>query len=155
MRTLMGLVLVGGLVLGLAGDSKAQFGLSIGTPAGYSYGYPNFSSYGYSGLGYGGGLGYSGLGYGGYNGLGYGGYNGLGYGGVVSNNYYSSGLLGGPGGFSYSSGYRGLTTPAAPLTGYGYGYGVRPYYGGYGYRGYGYGNRNGFRPLRGVGRMFR
>ena len=49
MRTLMGLVVVGGLVLGLAGESKAQLAISIGSPYGYSYGYPNFSSYGYTG----------------------------------------------------------------------------------------------------------
>ena len=135
MRSLMGLVVAGGLFFGMTGESKAQFGLSIGnpyygsglnigTPLGYSYGYPNYSSYGLGGPGY------------------------SGY-----NNYYNSGFVAGPGTFAYSSGYRGYAPPVAPLTTYGYG--VRPYYGGYGYRGYGYGYRNGFRPFRGGGRVFR
>ncbi len=136
MRTLTGLVMVGGLLLGMTGESKAQFSLSIGNP--------------YYGTGYGlGGYGYSGLGYGGLGGY---------------NNVYNTGVYSGLGGFSYSSGYAGLAAPVAPLNTFGYGYGVRPYYGGYGYRpyyggygyrGYGYGVRRGFAPFRGIGRMFR
>ncbi len=61
MRTITGLLLAGGLVLGLAGESKAQVGISIGNPYngginigtggyanpyyGYGYGYPSTTTY--------------------------------------------------------------------------------------------------------------
>ena len=127
MRHLMGLVLAGGLLLGTASNSDAQFGLSIGNPYAGQGLYAGVPSYGY--------------GYPGYTGYGFGSY------GSVYNNSYGSGYLAGPGTFAYSSGYRGYAAPVNPY-GYGYGYRGRPYYGGYG-GGYG------FRPLRGVGRMFR
>jgi hypothetical protein len=124
MRYLMGLVFAGGLILGMGRESKAQFGVPIGSP------------YGMQGLGVSApAFGYS---------SGYSGYSGL---GLTS---YNSGYLGSPRTFGYSSGYVGY---AAPYTTYVSGY--RPNYGAYGYSGYGYGARGGFRPFRGVGRMFR
>jgi len=140
MRILMGLVLAGGILLGTAGESKAQFSLSIGNPytgQGLSIGTPGYG-YGYGGLGYS-GLGYPGVGYSSFASPGY---------GSVYNSYSTTGYLAGPGTFqSYSSGYRGIA-PAYNS----FGYVGRPYgYGTYGYRSY----NNGFRPGRGFGRMFR
>ncbi len=71
MARLFGLVLAGGLVLGAASESKAQFALSIGNPyyggygvGGYGYGYPGFAySSGYMGMAPM-GMGYGGYGYG-------------------------------------------------------------------------------------------
>jgi len=124
MRHLTGLVLAGGLLLGTASASNAQFSLSIGNP--------------YTGQGVFVGTPGLGSGYPGYAGYGYPGY------GSVYNNFSTSGYLAGPGTFSYSSGYRGYVAPVAPLApaasyGYGYGYRPRPFYGygAYGYRGYG------------------
>jgi hypothetical protein len=71
------------------------------------------------------------------------GYTGYGFG--APGFYYNSGYRAGPGTFGYSSGYRGYVAPINP-----YRYG--PSYGAYGY---GYGARAGFRPFRGVGRVFR
>jgi hypothetical protein len=60
MARIFGLVLAGGMVLGAASESKAQFGLSVGNPyyggygmgmGGYGYGYPGFAySSGYAGV---------------------------------------------------------------------------------------------------------
>jgi len=145
MRALMGLVLAGGLVLGTAAESKAQFSISIGNPyygqglaigapgyaSGYNSGYSSFVQPGFSGYN----TGYSSFLQPGYSS----GYN------AFSNSAY----VAGPGAFSYSSGYRGFAPPAyvypyrAPVNPYGYA--NRPYYGNYGY-----GARNGFRPFRGV-----
>ena len=109
MSRILGLVLAGGLLLGSAATSQAQFGLTIGNPyagRGISIGAP---SYGYNG-GYG------------YNS----GYNG-GYG-------YNSGYSGYGGGYGYAPTYAVPYRPvyAAPVYAYpSYGYG------GYGYnRGY-------------------
>lgn len=94
MARILGLVVAGGLLLGAASESKAQFALSVGNPyyggtylgmGGYGYGYPGFAySSGYSGFspyGYGYGIpAYGGM----YRGYGYrpyyGGYGGYGYG---------------------------------------------------------------------------
>src|ERR1700753_1560289 len=94
MRHLLGLVLTGGLLLGTASSSSAQFSLSIGNPyagqgvfvgaPGLGYGYPGYAGYGYPGYG------------------------------SAYNNFSSTGYLAGPGTFSYSSGYRGYVTPVAP-----------------------------------------
>jgi hypothetical protein len=105
MRALKGLILAGGLLVAMAGDSSAQVAVSIGNPYGGGL-YVGAPAYGY-------GYGYGGLGYPGY---------------------YNSGYLGRPGTFAYSSGYRGYA-PLAPgygAVGYGYGpsYGVYRY-GGY------------------------
>ncbi len=182
----MGLVLAGGLLLGLAGESEAQFSLSIGNPytgQGFSVGAPAYgygNGYGY-GSGYGNGYGYSNYGNGysnygnGYSGYGNG-YSGYGNGYGVSNNYYSSGYAAAPvvttysSGYgvanntyynqgyvaapvvtTYSSGYAGYA-PTNPATGY---QTLNRYYGAYGYGNYGYGSRDGFRPFRGAGRLFR
>jgi hypothetical protein len=139
MRHLTGLVLAGGLLLGAASSSNAQFPLSIGNPyagqgvfvgtPGLGYGYPGYTGYRYGGFGY------------------------PGY-GTVYNNFSGTGYLAGPGTFSYSSGYRGFVAPVAPLVpvaplGYGYGFRPRPFYGAYGFnRGFG------FRPFRGFGRVW-
>jgi hypothetical protein len=138
MRHLMGLVLACGFLAATAGESKAQFSLSIGNPyygQGIAIGTPGYA-YGYN-------SGYSGFAAPGYPGY-YSGYNG----------YSTSAYVAGPGTFSYSSGYRGY---APPVVGYGYpvraipyGYVNRPYYGNYGY-----GVRNGFRPFRGVNSWLR
>jgi len=139
MRHLMGLALAGGLLLGMASTSNAQFSLNIGNPyagqglslgtAGYGYGYPGYAGYGLPGYG------------------------------NVYNGYTSTGYVAGPGTFTYGSGYRGYVAPVAPVVPYSYGYGYRPrpYYSGYGsyYRGYGYNRAYGFQPFRGAGRMFR
>ena len=93
MRSCMGLMLTGALLLGTAGESKGQVAVSVGNPytgGGVFVGAPGF--------------GYSGYGIGGYPGY----YRG-----------YNSGYLAGPGTFSYSSGYGGYV---APGVGYGYGY---------------------------------
>jgi hypothetical protein len=120
-RHLMGLVLAGGLLLGTAASSDAQVSVTVGSP---------FAGQGvFVGSGFGAGFGYPayGLGYPAY-GIGYPAYGGFlpGY-GVGFNPVYR-------GGFSYSSGYRGFV---GPRVGYGYGFAGRPYYGGFGYRGYG------------------
>lgn len=94
MARLFGLVVAGGLLLGAASESKAQFALSVGNPyyggtyiGTGGYGYPGFAySSGYSGiapLGY--GYAAPAYGYGGmYRGYGYGAYRpyygGYGYG---------------------------------------------------------------------------
>ncbi len=152
----MGLVVAGGLLLGTAGESSAQFSLTIGNP--------------YIGQGYGSNLG----GYGGYSSA-YGS-NVLGYSNYSSSS--STGYLSGPGvigarnygyggyaspGYAYSSGYSGFVPPAAPIynTGATYianpltGYQTNRYYGAYGYGNYGYGSRDGFRPFRPIGRLLR
>ncbi len=159
MRTLMGLVVAGGLVFGMAGESKAQFSLAIGNPyVGQGYG-SNLGGYGPGYGAYNGGLGYS-SGYSGYG-------NGLGYANTY-NSYQSTGYLAGPGvigaqNFGYSSGYGGYVAPVAPVYGYGStyianpltGYQTNRYYGAYGYGNYSYGSRDGFRPFRPMGRFFR
>ena len=134
----MGLIVAGGILLGVAGESHAQYG----TPMGFSYGYPNYS--GYSNY-----TTYTGVGFPGYRA----GYNNIAgnYGTAYGyNNYSTAGYVAGPGTFSYSSGYRGYVAPVNP-----YGYSNRPYYGAYGYGNYSYGSRDGFRPFRGMGRGFR
>ena len=128
MRHLMGLVVTGSLLLGLADESKAQFSLSIGNPytsQGYGFGAP---AYGY-GSNYGSPYSYTAYGAPGYGGF--------------SNNYYSSNVIGTPGFTSYSSGYSGYAR--YPNTGY---QTLNHYYGAYGYGNYGYGSRDGFRPFR-------
>ena len=119
MRTLFGLVVAGGLLMGTASKANAQVAVSVGGPFGL-----NTYSSGYYGLASPYGL------------------------GVAPGLYgYNSGYLGGYGGFrGYGGyGYPGVYRPYG--LGYG-GYGYRPYgfggYRGYGYRG-GYGYGGGFR----------
>jgi hypothetical protein len=129
---MMGLILAGGMLASTAGESRAQFSLTIGNPyygsgiaignAAYPYGFGNYGGSIYPGY------------LGGY--------------GAFSNSAY----VAGPGAFSYSSGYRGFVPPAvgygAPVVASPYGYVNRPYYG---YRSYyGYGRPYGFRPFRGA-----
>src|SRR5689334_1747737 len=88
---MMGMVLAGGILAASAGDSKAQFSISIGNPyygQGIGFGSPGYA-YGYS------------SGYSNFAGPIYPGYS-TGY-----NTYSNSAYLAGPGTFSYSSGYRG------------------------------------------------
>ena len=115
MRHLMGLVLAGGLLIGMAGESKAQFSISIGNPYWYGIG------------GYRGSaatrelrlrLGLSGTARRLYNNF---------------NSYSNSAYVAGPGTFSYSSGYAGYAPVASPTSGY-RGYAPTAY--GYGYSGY-------------------
>ena len=104
MRALKGLILAGGLLVAMAGESSAQVAVSIGNPYGGGL-YVGAPAYGYGGLGY----------------PGY--YNGI----------YNAGYLGGPRAFAYSSGYRGYAAPAV-VGGYGYGYRPYYGGYGYGYR---------------------
>ena len=149
MRYVLGLVAASGLFLLLTGESKAQ----MGTPSGFSYGYPNFSSHGNSATG----LSNSSLGSMGY---------GRGYGGLSASSYPAgpgAPVVGGTGyGYrpatssypqaysTYNRAYSGYARPANPST-----YVNRPYYGTYGYQGYGYRQQGGVRPFQGFGRMFR
>jgi len=134
----MGLVVAIGTLVATAGESNAQFSLTIGNPY------------------YGQGIGIGNPGYGYNYGSGYGNFAQPGFPGYYNgySSYSNSAYVAGPGTFSYSSGYRGYAPPAV---GYGYpaqvmpyGYANQPYYG---YRRYGYyGNnfRGGFRPFRGA-----
>ena len=122
MRHLMGLVVAGGLLLGVASESRAQrFGYGL------NQGY--YSSSGY--LGGPGVIGASPYGYA----------NGF----APVGSYYSSGYSGvavAPG--YYSSGYSGFAPAYSPRAYRAF----NPYRGAYGYGNYGYG----FRPARGLGR---
>ena len=142
MRHILGAVVAGGLILGLAAPSRAQFQLNIGNPYGGGYG---------NGIGFGGGAyNYGGSSPYGYN-SGYSGYNGgYGYGTTA----YSTTNYGYGGPRYYNSGYSGYAPPVvnyAPVyrpvvpvyQSYGYGGGYGRGYGGYG-RGYG-GYGRGFR----------
>lgn len=126
MYRLLGLILAGGIVLGHATESKAQFALSIGNPysGGIGIGSP-FGGYGYP---YGGAFGPSAY-------------------GVTT---YSSGYAGyvAPGTTSFYSGYAapvysGYVAPAYPVY-RSYGYGYRPY----STWGRGFGRWRGGRPFR-------
>jgi hypothetical protein len=144
-RLMMGLVLAGGILAMSAGESQAQFSISIGNPyygqgvaigsPVYPYAYSNFARPAYPGY-YGGAI--ARPVYPGY------------YGG--SNAFSTSAYVAGPGVFSYSSGYRGYARPVVsyPVQGNPYGYVNRPYYGNFGYGNYSNGSRDGFRPFRGV-----
>ena len=118
MRHILGAVVAGGLILGLAAPSRAQFQLNIGNPYG---GYGN--------------------GYGGYG-------NGIRFGGGAYNYSPYNNAYGSPYGYGataygtryYNSGYSGYVPPVvnyAPIY-----RPVAPMYRGYGYgRGYGRGYR--------------
>jgi len=149
MRSLAGLVIAAGLLVGQASTANAQITFSFGSP----YGYSSYGSYGVGPFGYG-SYGYGGYGLGSY---GYGGYglNSYGYGAglpFAGSSYYNSGYSSAyvaPGTTSFSSGYYAPTP-------YGYGYG-----GGYGYPVYGgvggYGLRSGYvatSPFMGLPRPF-
>jgi hypothetical protein len=109
MRSILALVVVGGLCLGMASRADAQVSLSVGNPyaGGFSLGVPYIGGY-------------------------YG--NPYGVAGVVpgTTTFYSSGYYGLPGVTTYSYG----VAPLAPVGVYGYpGFYARPfgYYGGFGY----------------------
>jgi hypothetical protein len=182
MRSLMGLFLAGGMVIGVSAESKAQFSISIGNPYagqgiaignpgyGYSNGYSSYSGYNNSGYvnnynGYSNSAYLAGPGSMGYS-SGYQGYAPQ----VVpyTTGYASSGYTN-PGVYGYSSGYRGyapqvynqgyVTQGYAPQV-YSQGYapqvytqGFRPVYGGYGNSGYG--ARNPVQQFLNLGQLFR
>ena len=140
MRALMGLVVVGGLVLGLADESKAQFSLSIGSPY-YGQGvYAGGPGYSYSSYGNNLNQSYYSSAYNGYYSSGY--QTGPGVIGASPNAYYNSGYAGYAAPRYSNSGYAGYTTPRSySNTGY---QSLNNYYGAYGYGNYGYGSRDGF-----------
>jgi hypothetical protein len=126
MRTILGLLAAGGILLGTAADSKAQVTVNLGG-GGYS---PNVSfgqpyGYGYGNTGYGN----TGYGYGGWN-RGYAAPYGYGpaYTTTTTRTYAYPGTT-----TYYSSGYRGYANP-------GYGYGSNNGWN----RGYGYNNAYGY-----------
>jgi hypothetical protein len=135
MRSILGLIAAGGIVLSQAGDAKAQVTFSLGgggSPA-VTLGQPYGGGYG---NGYGYNPGYSQVPSYGYN-PGYSQAPSYGYGSTTTYRSYNSGYQG------YANPYSGYTTPGA----YGYSYpNANPYggYSGYGnspYGGYsGYGN---------------
>jgi hypothetical protein len=109
MRSILALVVAGGLGLGMASRADAQVALSVGNPylGGFSLGVPYAGGYGVP------------------------------YAGVVpgATTFYSSGYYGLPGVTTYSYG----VAPLAPVGVYGYrGFYGRPYgyYGGFGYPGF-------------------
>ena len=153
MKTIRAFLLAGGLLVGLATQSQAQFSLTIGNPYGGGIGV-GAPAYGYS-------SGYSN--FGGIN-------SGLGY-SNVSNYYSNTGYLAGPGviggqypvgGYGvgnygaiggYRSGYSGYSSIGNPAFGYGGRPAYRSYSSGYGpYSNTVYGSRtvNVFAPLGGV-----